>query len=183
MLQNNNEAEWIRKIRKSDSKVFENLVDKYFESLYKFAWRYVRDRHTAENIAQDVFINTWANRKKLDPSLNIKSYLYQAAKNLSLNYLRAEKNNSLCLDNVSIKEYSPKNPEEEYLEKDRSSLISSAIENLPEKCRIVFIMKKYDELSYTEIAEILNISAKTVENQVGRAFKILRKSLSEILIV
>ncbi|MFC1492335.1 RNA polymerase sigma factor [candidate division KSB1 bacterium] len=181
MLSNNIEADWIKKIRKNDSRVFEKLVGKYFEPLYRFAWRYVKDQQNAEDIVQDVFLKTWLNRKNLDPSLSISPYLYRAVRNNSLNFLRGEKNNLYNIDEINITGFSAKNPEEEFIEKDRNQAINSAIEELPEKCRIIFLMKKHDGLSYSEIADILNISQKTVENQIGRAFKILRRNLTEIL--
>ncbi len=183
MLSDHIEAEWIKKIRNNDSRVFEKLVGKYFEPLYRFAWRYVKDQQSAENIVQDVFLKTWRNRKNLDPSLSISSYLYRAVRNNSLNYLRSEKNVQHSIDDVNIMQFSGKDPEEEYIEKDRNAAINAAINELPEKCRIIFLMKKYDGLTYSEIADTLNISQKTVENQIGRAFKILRKSLAEILTI
>ncbi|MCP4727446.1 MAG: RNA polymerase sigma-70 factor [bacterium] len=181
MLSDHIEVEWIKKIRKNDSRVFEKLVGKYFEPLYRFAWRYVKDQQNAENIVQDVFLKTWLNRKNLDPSLSISSYLYRAVRNNSLNFLRDTKNNHYPIEDVDITGFSAKNPEEEFIEKDRRTAVNSAIDELPEKCRIIFLMKKYDGMSYSEIADILNISQKTVENQIGRALKILRRNLTEKL--
>jgi len=173
-----NEQKLVEKIRSGDISAYKVLYVKHYPGLVKFAWNFVRDSTIAENIIQDLFVKIWLKREKLDPSSNIKSYLFKAAKNQSLMYLRHLKVKQGSEEKIR-RNYEPiKTPEDTLLEKDLGAAVLSAIEDLPEKCRRVFIMNRLDEFKYSEIAEILEISIKTVEAHMGRAYKFLRKRLA-----
>lgn len=174
------DSKLVRKIRKSDASAFEGLFLTYCQTLIYFSWRYVRDVQVAENIVQDVFLKVWHKRKKLNPSLKIKSYLYTAVKNQTLQYLRHAKVEKQKTQPQEL-DSSTDSPEVKLAEKEISIAVHNAINELPDKCRHVFILSKYDHLTYSEIAEIRNISVKTVETQMGRALKYLRKRLSHLL--
>ena len=176
------ESEWIIKIRESDADAFKSLFETYCQALIYFAWWYVKNIQIAENIVQDVFLKIWLNRTKLNPALKIKSYLYKAVKNQALQHLRKAKfenreGNTQALDS------STKSPEDILNEKEIAISVQRAISELPSQCRLIFTMSKYSHLTYSEIAEIQNISIKTVESHMGCALKFLRKRLANLLSV
>lgn len=181
MKQNRSESQWIQKIRSGDAKAFEELFLIYCQLLIHFVHRYVRDTQIAENIVQDVFLKIWMNRSDLNPSLNIKTYLYTAVKNRALNHLRHADVEHRNAENLRSMNYPVRTPEDEWHEQELKASVQKAIEELPEKCRIIFSMSRFDSLTYAEIAEIQDISIKTVETQMGRALKTLRKRLIHLL--
>ena len=171
------ESEIIKQIILGDAVEFEKLFKSYFQLLVNFCYCFVEDVSIAENIVQEVFLKIWANREKLDPEIKIKFYLYRAVKNKALNHLRHLKVTKSSVEDVYSYNIPGKTPEEEINEEEIVELLSKAIEELPEKCKIIFFMSKYDNLKYSEIAEILDISIRTVEYHMRRALKFLRKHL------
>lgn len=169
----------VEKIRQGDPQAFERLFRKYGQSLIQFCLRYNQDIQIAENCVQDVFVSVWEARNSLDPGQNIKSYLFTAVRNRILKQLRYEtvrREHQIHLESVSVIE-----PDQSLDVKELESILQNTIENLPEKCRQIFLMNRYDELTYREIADVLNISIKTVETQMGRALKQLRSALTAYL--
>ena len=174
------ESEWIRKIRRGDGEAFEHLFKRYCQSLIDFARRYVRDTSIAENLVQDVFLAVWAKRSQLDAALNIKTYLYTAVRNQALKHLKHSEVERRRVEDLGSITPSPKTPEDKQREKEVVVSVHQAIEALPEKCRLIFCMNRFDRLTYAEIAEIQDISVKTVETQMGRALKSLRNRLTHL---
>ena len=125
-----------------------------------------------------VFVKIWINREKLKSISALKTYLFSAVRNNAFQYLRHEK--VKMKNEVTIQSQNPinKTPEHEIEEKELSIIIRNAIEELPEKCKVIFKMNRFDGLSYIEISEIENISINTVKTQMGRAYKFLRKKLT-----
>jgi RNA polymerase sigma-70 factor (ECF subfamily) len=160
---NFNEAECVNKIRSGDSVAFEELFNLYCQQLINFARRYVLDKQIAENIVQDVFVSIW-----------------QAVKNNSLKHLRHLKIENKGIDDSPTYIYDDERPDKKLDEKEVELKIHQAINELPEKCREIFKMNRFENLKYAEIAEILDISIKTVETQMGRALKKLRDRLNRI---
>jgi RNA polymerase sigma-70 factor (ECF subfamily) len=172
----------IRKIRAGDDSAFEELFKLYCRPLVRFALRFVGSTETAEGIVQDVFVRIWHNRSRLDPDLRIRAYLYQAVKNQSLQHLRHLKivSRDRRMQGWGSADGSP---EKEVEEKETARAVYEAVSELPPHRRLIFSLSKYDHYTYAEIAEIQNISIKTVETQMGRALKFLRKRLSHLLSV
>ena len=175
------ESEWIEKIRYGDPQAFACLFKAYCQPLINFARRFITDTPTAENIVQDVFVKIWSMRQELNPGLNVKCYLYTAVRNNALKQLRHQ-----AVVRQSVDKWSPAGsdsitPEDHVIEKEFVDAVRLAVAQLPEKCRIIFAMNRYDQLSYQEIAEIQKISIKTVETQMSRALKFLRKRLIHFL--
>jgi RNA polymerase sigma-70 factor (ECF subfamily) len=167
-----------------DEKKFEKLFNDYFSLLCKFSIRFVRNADIAEEIVKEQFILLWQNRNTLLIHTSLKAYLFATVKNKSIDYLRSRyakiQSANECVTN-EIQE-----PVDFVLtieEKEISEVITKAIESLPEKCGIIFSMKRYGEYSNKQIAEALNISEKTVENQITIAFKKLRPILSRCFLV
>ena len=172
------EANWVKQIKEGDSDTFGSLFNKYCQSLINFSRRIVNDTETAENIIQDVFLKVWENRGRLDPNLSIKSYLYTIARNMSLKHQRHQTVVRDSEETVRGLHSSVKTPDEVLDESEMASSIRLAIDSLPEKCGIIFKMNRFDGLTYREISEILEISIKTVENQMSIALKKLKSYLT-----
>lgn len=171
----------IEKIRLGDTLEFEKLYRHFFQSFVLFANKYVYDLEVAENIVQDVFINVWQNRSNLEPSRNIKTYLYTSVKNHALNYLKHQKVERSYKETIQIEERDDLTPETLFRLKELELQVNKALKDLTEKRRRIFLMSRNDHLSYAEIAEILGVSIKTVENQMGKALKTLRSYLTHFL--
>lgn len=171
----------VLKILNNDSKAFETLFRKYCQKLIDFSYLYLKDKSMAENVVQDIFLKIWKNKTNLNPTYSIKSYLYTSVKNESLKIIRHLQIVQAHEQNQSNNDLFEKSPEEILTEKEQINIVRQAIYSLSEKSRIVFSMSKYEKLTYREIAEILNISIKTVETHMGRAFKHLKNKLSNIL--
>jgi len=169
----------IKNICRGDTNAFNRLFQTYGQALIHFCIRYVNDLHIAENCVQEVFIHIWEHRNKLDPEQNIKSYLFTAVRNRALKEIRRENVRKSHHPNITLDPVI--DPHEEIHTKELESAIAEAIACLPEKCRQIFEMNRFEELTYREIAEILNISIKTVETQMGRALKHLRQALIPFL--
>ena len=175
------DSQLVEKISKGNALAFKDLFKNSCQTLINFARRYVKDTQIAENIVQDVFVRIWQNRSQLDPSLNIKIYLYTMVKNHALKYIRHAGVLKRSESYLEQNQPAVKTPEEETQGRELAQAISEAIENLPEKERLIFSMNRFDYLTYKEIAEIQNISVKTVETYMGRALKFLRKRLVNFL--
>lgn len=169
--------------REFDEEAFEALFKLHFKPLCFFAQSYVKDLDTAREIVQESFMALWDKRGTLDTSKSVKSYLSTVVYNKSLNYLRSTKKFDRDL---LISEHLMTEPVGEYTDilvvKDISKKIDEAIENLPDKCREIFLMNRYEHLKYQEIADKLQISVKTVEAQMSKALQHMRIHLSEYLI-
>ncbi|MFH0866002.1 MAG: RNA polymerase sigma-70 factor [Bacteroidota bacterium] len=165
-----------------DEVTFEKLFRNHFKGLTWFAVRYVKDVETAREIVQDAFTNLWEKRNTIDMSKSVKSYLASSVYNKSLNYIRDNKKfdrDILTFENLF--------PDAAYEQTDRlitselDQKIKEAINELPEKCREVFVMSRFQNLKYQEIADKLQISVKTVETQMSKALQHMREKLSEYL--
>ncbi len=175
------DLEYFNKVRLGDAEAFSSLFRKYYESLYQFARRLVKDPQSAENVVQDVFVRIWLTRQECNIHSSVKSYLYTAVKNHSLNYLKREKTRIRVSEETNYQGHFNQTPEQELIEKENYEAVHREIEKLPEKCRQIYLMKRYDNLTYAEIAEILQISINTVKTQMKRAIKTLHKNLSYLV--
>jgi RNA polymerase sigma-70 factor (family 1) len=167
-----------------DEASFERLFRAYYPRLCAYAATMLTDRDEAEEIVQTMFCRIWEQRAQLDITTSMQAYLFRAVRNASLNQIKKnqlrESYKAMNLDNINQNpEYQPDHSTELAL-KQR---IEQAIADLPEQCRLIFKMSRFEELKYKEIADQLGISIKTVENQMGKALKVLRYRLADFLIV
>ncbi|WP_020529131.1 RNA polymerase sigma-70 factor [Flexithrix dorotheae] len=163
-------------------KFMELLFKSYYSQLCNFVFQMVKERDTAEDIVQEVFLKVWKNKENLDPEKSIKGYLYRSASNATLNFLEKHQRNVPMEESHLQSSELTKNETEETLGvKEIEEKISQAIDTLPPQAKTSFIMSRYEEMSYAEIAEALGISVKTVEKHMGRALSQLRKSLNAYL--
>jgi len=154
----------------------------YYEGLTRYAFSMVKKQDEAEDIVQKLFIKLWEKREKLEIKGSEKSYLYSAVYNTSINYLTsvARKNNHRSVE-VDYSLSDNKSTDWDIESKELENTIELAMQTLPPKCREVFQLSRQEQLSYKEIADQLNISIKTVENQMGKALKLMRSALHEYL--
>ena len=171
-------------IQSLDKASFEALFRNHFAGLCFFAHKYVKDFEAAKEIVQDAFLSLWEKRETIDMDRPVKSYLTMIIHNKCTNYLRDNRKfdqNILNLENLSeLPEYEDS---DSMVEEELKEKIDSAIEELPEKCKQVFVMNRYENLKYQEIADKLQISVKTVETQMSKALQHMRIRLAEYLSV
>ena len=163
----------------SDQAAFKELYYMLYKELFRFATVFVYEKELAEEVIQDVFTKLWSQREKLSHINNLKVYLYSAVKNAAINYRKKYPLQSLSNPNLSAIElgYNNQTPEHLMISAQMVAQINSSIQSMPPKCKLVFLMVKEDQLKYREVADILNISIKTVETQMGIALKKMNTAL------
>lgn len=173
------EQQWLAALQAGDEAALRRIFDRHYPTLLGDIYRIVPDENTCQDIAQEVFVELWRKRSELDIHTSLRAYLRRAAVNRALNYLKISKRyvldepeQSPHTADTSAGDISRK-LEQEALEE----ALHAAIETLPEKCRIVFSLSRFESLSHREIAERLGISVKTIENQITKAMKMLREAL------
>ncbi len=167
-----------------DEATFQLLFKSNFKGLCWFAVKYVKDLDTAKEIVQDAFIALWEKRESIDLSKPVKSYLSTMIYNKSLNYLRDNKKfNKDILSFENIYPDAGYHQTNKLIEEEISRKIKSAIEELPEKCREVFVLSRYENLKYQQIADKLQISVKTVEAQMSKALQHMRTRLVDYITI
>lgn len=173
---------WEKVYRDDDIASYEQLHANYYAALCNFTFSYLKDRQLCEEVISDVFVAVWQKRKELTHVRNIKSYLYTCAKNLSIDTIR--KNNTMIQPDTSIYEVEIADVDEQLLSplemNEFKQKMNAAIEELPPQCKLIFKMLVNDQLAYKEIAEILNLSRKTVEAQIAIAYKKLTSQLKKL---
>jgi RNA polymerase sigma-70 factor, ECF subfamily len=167
-----------RVLQYDDYSAFEKLFNGHYNPLCSFCKKLVQFEEIAEELVSEVFFKIWNNRKRIVISSSAKSYLYTAVRNMAFDYLRKEKK-SLWVDIENAKELSchEYDPQKQSEVEELKLKIEVAVASLPQKCQLVFKLSRDHGMKYNEIAELLRLSVKTVETQMGRAFKSLRKSL------
>lgn len=172
-------TEHLAKLKDTDEEKFiEFLFKSFYSPLCKAVYKIVRDADAAEDIVQEVFYKVWRNRETLDLSKSVKSYLYRSAVNTALNYLEKHKRTIDLEENEVIKSGLSANATEDILDgTELEQKINYAIDGLPPRCKAVFVMSRFEEMSYQEIADALNVTVKAVEKQMSKALQILREAL------
>jgi len=171
------------RLRNNDEYALKELFDHYSERLFHLAYAIIRSRELAEEIIQDVFIQVWHKKSKISTLDNLTWYLYVATKNIGCNYLRKYNRikhidlNVLTLPYFTV----AASPEDLMVSNETLQKINKAINDLPPKCRMIFKLVKEDGLKYREVAILLNLTGKTVENQMGIALKKLHASVGHSL--
>ncbi len=179
---NNGEVEWIQSIREGDHQTFEKLFKKHYSNLTRYSWRYVNSKAIAEEITQEVFADLWENRKKWEIESSLRSYLYKMVKNKSLNYLKHQQvEDKYDKKWIEKKEYPSIEYESDRREQKIKKAIAEEIAKLPPRGKMTYELHRIDGLTYKEIAEVMDVSVKTVESQMTRALKKLRENLSHLL--
>ena len=162
-----------------DQKKFRQLMALTSDELLWFAKGFLKNREISEEIISDVYVKIWNNRSKIETVNNLKSYLFISVRNACLSHLRKVKDDKIIsIDCINEFSFIPlEEPDAENLEKELLEQIYAAIDTLPCKCKMVFTLAKINGLKYKEIAEILDISEKTVNNHLVLAVKKITEQL------
>lgn len=166
-----------------DDRAFESLFYLLNTPLIKFSTMYIHQKEAAEEIVSDVFVKCWLTRKDLSDVRNIDTYLFVAVKNQSLNYLKKYSHIHLVRveDTSEVRLVKPHTPQEALEKKELFFKMEQSIGELPQQCRIIFRLVKEEGIKYKEVAEILNISPRTVQTQLFRAMKKLSAVMSNYM--
>jgi RNA polymerase sigma-70 factor (ECF subfamily) len=168
--------------RNGDEAVFEKTFKENFNSLYKYAFTIVKNESAAEEIVQNVFFKIWNKKEQLPPGVMLKAYFYRAIHNESLNLIKHHKVRTVYqMQAIRSGDSYTENTSSKVQMAELQRHLAAAMNTLPEQCRTIFQMSRFEEKKYKEIAEELNISPKTVENQLAKALKILRAKLIDFL--
>lgn len=163
---------------------FEDLYTSHFRGMYSYAYTILKDEVQAEEMVQGVFLKLWERKNSLQVEHSLKSYLYRMVHNDCMNVLKHE---AVKAKFIKEKIYSMQNVSESAVKKIQTAELEEklrgALRELPEQCRTIFQLSRFEDMKYREIAHHLGIAEKTVENQMGKALKILRLHLADYLIV
>lgn len=169
----------VESLRKGEEKAYIFLLNKFHRKLHAYAITLVNDHSMAQDIVQNVLLRTWKNRKRLNPEFSIQSFLYKSVYNEFINSYQQNKAIMLLqkkyLESIQQVVETTDESSIEYM----LSIVNREIENLPSKCQKVFILSKKEGLTNMEIAEHLDISVKTVEAQISKAYKTLKEKLKD----
>jgi len=177
---NYSDTEILEGIKKGNLKIFEQLFRDYYKQLCNFANKYLQSYDSAEEVVQDIFYQIWKKRNEITIKSSLKSYLYTSVKNNCFQQIRVH-NLDLKYETYYKTHYNDEgfDPADELKAKELNEIISNALNTLPEKCRQIFEMSRYEGLKYHEIANKLSISIKTVEANMGKALKHFRIYLKD----
>lgn len=169
-------------ILQGNEAAFEKLFKTHYSPLCRFAYHYLSDKDVAEEVVQSTFIGFWEKKERIQIDASLKSYLYRSVRNACLNELKRLKVRKVHAEGVLVEgEGHSLAADHEVIKDELEAKIQEAIQGLPEQCRLIFRMSRMEELKYQEIADALQISIKTVENQMGKALKLMRLRLKDYL--
>ncbi len=172
--------ELITRIKEGDEAAFRIVFDSYSSKLYYFSLRFLKEKEPCQEVIQEVFMNLWINRDKLDSQYPIAPYLYTITRRLTLNVLRQVANSQSALEKMWLNLQISSNETEELVHlEDLERFTEQVLSNLPKQQQLIYRMSRQQELSYDEIAEELNISRNTVKNHLVSALKTLRTQLQK----
>jgi len=179
-LEKKGKYEFIQFKEKLSQESFTDFFDYYFVRLTQFATTIVRSDLLAEEIVLDVFLKLWENRKTLETINNIETYLYISVRNKSINVLKKEQKFHFDIledSQIQLADYKT-SAESDFIEHEMFGALNDAVTQLPSKCKIIFKLIREDGLNRNEVAQVLNISVKTVDNQVAIAIKKIAEHLN-----
>jgi len=162
-------------IRQGNQKAFETLFKEYYARLCEYAFLLIKDKEVAAELVQDFFVKLWENRAKMDIKTT-NAYLFKSIHNNTIKYLTRKKNVESIIDE---KEYGQIMP----IDFELTEMLEKSLNELPPKCKEIFMMSRLDKLRHNEIAEKLGISSKTVEVQIRKASLKLKDKLKEFRVL
>jgi RNA polymerase sigma-70 factor (family 1) len=166
------------RLRDNNKDAFKLLYNRYSKKLYYFSLRYLGNSEEAEELVQSVFVSIWENRQSLDETLSVKNYIYRSAVNYIYNYIKKKAIRARFVESELQKgELQSNNTYDQIVFHDLERLISSIVETLPSQQQKIFQLSRFEGLSHEEIAKNLDLSVRTVENQIFRALKVIRTKL------
>jgi len=171
----------LEKIRQGDEKAFEVIFHRFYPVLCSFASQFTKDDNIAEEIVQDFFVRLWEKKNLISIESSFENYLFKSIKNQCLNFLEHKRVKQKMIDNFPSKNITHQTDDFSFFDSDLIHKVEESIASLPKRRREIFLLSREEGLKYSEIAEVMNISIKTVETQMGLALKTLRKKLKGLL--
>ena len=176
-----NEFLLLKRIKEGDIRSFEQVFRHYYIPLLFYSYSICGSREEAEEIVQELFYNIWKDRTNLQSVNVLKSYLYGAVRNGSLQYLERLDVRRRHQEKVAARSEATRNPEEQLELLELEELIRTTLEQMPERRRRIFGMHRDEGLTYREIAAQLDVSVKTVEAEMSKAIQMLRKAVDHYM--
>jgi len=174
------DSDIIRRIRQGDKQEFEKLFRSSYVSLVRYAQTLLRDHDTAEEIVQELFFRLWQDRQTLTIESSLNGYLYRSVHNRALHHIEHQKVVSRHAGEVTSRAELTSEPVTEAIYySELQARVARVLQRLPERCRVIFRMSRFEGLKYYEIADKLAVSLKTVEADMGKALREFRKALAE----
>lgn len=170
----------LNELQKGNEDAFDLVFKKYYKSLSRFSYSFIKDQDKAEGLVQEVYIKLWEKRESVTNIDNLLSYLMSMVRNISIDYLRKEKTNFKAYKNLNT-EQSVNTTEEQISRNEFEEKLLKSVLKLPERCRMAFELSRFENCTNKEIAQTMEISVKGVEALIGRALKLLRSELEEFL--
>jgi RNA polymerase sigma-70 factor (ECF subfamily) len=172
------ERELLVRLRQGDDAAYEAIFRQWYAPLVATTTALLRDRGPAEEVIQDVLLELWRRRESITFETSLRAYLFQAARNRALNYIRRQRVEARGESTIAAGLPTPEPADSEARESELNVAIQAAIAGLPDRCREVFELSRVKGLKYSEIATELGISVKTVEAQMGKALRVMREKLA-----
>lgn len=170
-------------VQQNNELAFKQLYQIYYPRVVFFITGIIKTHNIAQDLAQDVFVNIWINKKKLDPTLNLNNYIFVVSRNAAINYLKKEMlllHSPIGPDDLDI---SVGNTiEDNFFAKEISLLIEMVVSEMPTQRQHIYRLSREKGLSNEDISNLLNISKKTVENQIGMALKDIKQAILTYII-
>jgi len=168
-----------KKIKEGDIKVFENVFRTLYTPLYFYSLSITGSAANAEDIVQDLFYTLWKERERINILYSLKSYLYKAIRNRSLHFLEKQKTHKHADEQIAAgnAEETVINPQSFLEYKELNEVVQHCLKQLPERRRLIFQLHRFEDKKYAEIAENLGVSVKTVEAEMSKALKLLKKEI------
>lgn len=176
------EKELLSRLSSGDETALLVIYKHHWKRLFVSAFNVLKDRSACEDILQEIFLQLWIRRETLDIKTSLSAYLYAATRYQVFRTIRTKPVAEHVFENLQDRFTSP-SPEDRLHLKELSTRINQVVDTLPDQCRLIFKMSREEHLSHKQIAERLNISPKTVENQIAIALKKLRLSLGDSALV
>lgn len=180
-MQNESTKALLEAVRQGRKPALQKIFDLHYAEVCRAIYKLVPDVSLMEDLAQEVFIRFWEKREQIEVLESIGGYLHRMAVNEALAHLRRRRFFDDVSEAVHLPAAAADHAETTLLHQDLSFRLDAALNALPPRCRMVFLLSRFEEMSYREIADKMDISMKTVENQMGKALKLLREQLREFL--
>jgi RNA polymerase sigma-70 factor (ECF subfamily) len=174
------EKQVITQVVTGDLKTFEMVFRDYYKPLVRYGNTFLRDSDETEDVVQQVFVSLWEKRTQIDIHTSIRAVLYKSVQNACLNKIKHLKVRDTYAEEMKAVAI-PEETSDPVQVNELNERIQQAMESMPEQCGRIFKMSRFEQLRYQEIADQLGLSVKTVENQMGKALKIVREELKDYL--
>ena len=174
------DSEIVHRLHQDDERAYRVLFDRHYTALVISAFQILKDEAASKDAAQEVFLHIWNKRKSLNLEMHFGSYLTRGVVNRAINILKSRRHHTDAGPEPLTQLSSPlRRPDDELEDLEFEKLVYQAIDELPDRCRAIFMLRRMEHCTHDEIAERLDISKKTIENQMTKALKIIRKAIQQ----